>query len=196
MRKRYYLSIIVLIAILSFLMWHSPSSLLLDDTEGAAIYSRQYPTAYLLTTKTTQYNTKGDVSHIISADKMQYFDHPSHTNKDIAILNNPKMTFYNSAAEQAPPWQASSFYGEAHENKDEFLLRGNVVLTQRLSDNKYTTITSEKLLIKPEQQYAETDKPVMIKNESGITTSVGVKISLKQGTIQFLSNVRSQYNAR
>lgn len=196
MSKWHYLSVVALIAILGIIIWQSPSSLLLDNTDNIAAPSKQYPTAYLLTTKTTQYNTQGDISHIITADKMRYFDHPDHPKKDVVVLDNPNITFYNDSSERTSPWKASSVYGEGRQNKDEFLLQGNVVLIQQFSDDKYTTVTSEELLIKPEQQYAETNKPVMIENESGVTTSVGLKISLDQGTIQFLSNVRSQYNAQ
>jgi len=195
MTKWHYLIIIVLLAILAFLVWKSPVQLLTDDSLQDQQKGKSYPSSYLTNTNTTQYNEQGHVSHVLTAKRIRYYQTNHGSSEDIALFDQPAFLFHTQVINEAP-WKTVSDQGRSDHNGDEFLLTGNVILSQKNSDSSFTTITSEQLLIRPNEQYAETDKPVMIKSEAGTTTAVGLKISLTHGTVEFLSKVRSQYDLR
>ena len=211
MSKWHYLSIIGLSIVLALLLRHIPQSLLEGPSAIERNVSQQYPETYLINAKITQYNEQGNVSNTLTADHMRYFekinirlfeDYIKHTlntppsNVNIVLLDNPVITFYGNENELEAPWIASSINGHSQNNGNEVTLNGNVVLTQKINQQQFTTIESESLFIKPNEQYAETNQAVTIKDQSGVTTSKGFKISLERGTLEFLSHVRSQYHAQ
>jgi lipopolysaccharide export system protein LptC len=197
MSKLHTLSILALAAILATILWQAPPSLLLDLSDEDNALQPQFPDAYLINTKTTQYNTEGDVSHIILADKVSHFKISKSNAEAYTLLEQPKFTFYNNRASTTPPWHASSKHARSLHQNEELLMTGDVILTQRNShDVIATSISSEELLIKPNQQYAETNKPVIINTELGVTTAIGLKMSLASETIELLSNVRSRYESQ
>lgn len=195
MTRWHYLSIAVLLIILVGLLWYSPTPILSDLTQAPTEKLKQYPSAYLTNTKTTQYDNNGKISHMLTASRMRYFDGIYNIADGTVLIDDPLITLFSENSPPESPWIASSLQGKGNQNIDEIVLTGNVVLKQTLNDT-FTTMTSELLLIKPEQQYAETDKPVMIKTESGVTTADGLKMSLGDGIIEFPANVRSQYHVR
>lgn len=195
MTRWHYVAIVVLLLILGGLVWYSPTPLLTDLIREPDTRLKQFPSAYLTNTKTSQYNSKGAISHILTADRMRYFDGIYNIADGTVLIDKPFITFYSDSPDE-DPWTASSLEGKGNQNIDELLLTGNVELKQSPNSTEFITITSEEMLLKPELQYAETSKPVMIKNESGMTTADGMKMSLKNGIIEFPANVRSQYHVR
>jgi lipopolysaccharide export system protein LptC len=196
MSKWHFITALALSLILIIIIWQAPSSILLELTDKIPEEQEQFPDSYLINTKTTQYNPQGQVSHILTADKVSYFE-PSNTNPErYAVFVAPKFTFFNEASPNNP-WDISSNNARSLNNDEELLLTGNVILIQQSANSDVpTTITSEQLLIKPNEQYAETDKPVIIKDKSGSTSSTGLKLSLDKATIELLSKVRSRYEPR
>ncbi|ODS23881.1 LPS export ABC transporter periplasmic protein LptC [Candidatus Endobugula sertula] len=190
MTKWHYFSIFALSTLLVFILRQAPPKLLVGVPEPDG---KIYPSSYLVNTKITQYDALGQISHILMANKIRYYGSQDSTMENIALFDQPKFVFHNNNTEQDAPWKAISDQSSSNNKSDEFLLSGNVVLSQEIDDENFSIITTSQLLIKPKQQYAETDKPAMIKNKSGTTTSVGLKISLDHGTVEFLSKVRSQY---
>lgn len=196
MNKWHISSIIILAAILAIILWQEPPSLLLDLSDKNSLSKKQHPDSYLTHSLTTQYNLQGIVANIITADRTDYYESNRDNPHNYALLKQPKIIIYDNKPPKNQPWHASSNHARSTNNNEEFLLSGDVVLTQKTSDQKSaTTITSEQLLIKPNQKYAETNKPVMIKTPSGVTSSVGLKMSLDKETIELLSNVRSRYES-
>jgi lipopolysaccharide export system protein LptC len=194
MSKWHTLSILALVVILAITLWQAPPSLLLDLSDEDDALQPQFPDAYLINSKTTQYNTQGEISHIMLADKVSYFAANNNNTEAYTLIKQPKFTFYNDQVSSSLPWHASSKHARSLNQEEELLMTGDVILTQKNShDAIATTISSEQLLIKPNQQYAETSKPVIIKNKSGVTTATGLKMSLESATIELLSNVRSRY---
>ena len=70
------------------------------------------------------------------------------------------------------------------------LLQGNVQVWQNRADGDKYELSSDELVVKPEQQFAQTDKPVKISNKYGRTQAVGMKANLKTERVELLSNVR------
>lgn len=200
MTKWHIVAIIVLATILGTVLWQSPPPILLELSDTALSKQSQYPDAFLVDSKTVQYNEAGHISHILLSDKTHFYEpdktHPTRR----ALFTQPHFDFYDeqSSSEQHPiSWQASSDTAKSLNGEEELLMMGNVSLIQQPKTGIIpTTINTEELLIKPNQQYAETDKPVIIKSESGVITSTGLTLSLDTDTMVLLSNVRSRYEPR
>ena len=185
--------IVVLLAILVVVFLRSPSGKLLDFTPSTAI-QKHYPIAYLTHIKTTQLNAAGGVAHVLTADKISYFEDTKNPQRDTyALLEKPFITIYNKDP-KALPWLVSAAHGTSTNNGQEILLEGNVVLQQRDKQLTVSVITSEQLLLKPDQQYAETSKPVMIKNASNTLNATGLTLFLDSGQIELLAKVRGLYD--
>jgi LPS export ABC transporter protein LptC len=211
MNKLHVVVITVLIAILIAVLWQSPPAIL-QDLADDVIPEQQYPDAFFINSTVTQYNEQGNLSHVIVSDKANYYEPKANTPESYTLLTKPRFTFYDDANNDdngnknltktnephKVTWHASSDVAKSINNDKEILLSGNVSLIQQQPfDNIIpTTINSEELLIKPNLQYAETDKPVTIKNASSVTTSTGLTLSLDTNTVELLSNVRSRYEPR
>jgi lipopolysaccharide export system protein LptC len=197
MSKWHYFSIFLLSLVLALVLWQAPPSELLTLSEKENLNTRLFPNAYLIKSKTTQYSVDGKISHLLTADRIRLYEPTTNIADNYALLDLPNITVYSQKQPEAAPWNASSLYGKSTKQDEELLLTGNVVLIQTESTTQIaSTITSDELLIKPNQQYAETNKPVIIKTQSGVTSSVGLKMSLDTDTIELLSNVRSRYEPR
>lgn len=198
MTKWHYIFIvIILMAILAVTIWQAPPAMLLDMSKQTAQNDQQFPDAYLIQTKTTQYNEQGDISHILIANKVSHFKSTKNNATPYSLLEQPTFTFFNHTPNNTiAPWKASSDTAQSFNGDEEIIFNQNVVLIQNADDNNIpTTITSDFLRVRPNEQYAETNKPVIIKDKSGTTSSTGLKMSLDNETIELLSNVRSRYEA-
>jgi len=206
MSKIHIIAITVLTSILCLVLWQSPPAILKELTDTAVANKPAHPDAFFINSKTIQYNEDGKTSHILFSERANHFEPEagaSTQNKldSYTLLTQPDIRFYNTQTSQADnqiSWQASSDAAKSMNNNQEILMSGNVLLIQPTASDAETptTIESTTLLIKPDEQYAETDKPVIIKNASGVTTSTGLTLSLENNVIELLSNVRSRYEPR
>ena len=64
------------------------------------------------------------------------------------------------------------------------------------AQNRDTIITSSRMTVFPQKQYAQTEQDVRIDGAGGVSTGKGMKAYLKESRIHLLSNVRGQYEAR
>ena len=59
-----------------------------------------------------------------------------------------------------------------------------------------TVITSSRMTVFPDKEYAQTQQAVRIEAANGVTTAQGMKAYMNDGRILLLSNVRGQHEAR
>ncbi len=79
---------------------------------------------------------------------------------------------------------------------DHVELIDSVRINRTDEKNRTTIITSSRMTVFPQKQYAETAQPVRIDGLGGVTTGTGMKAYLKESRMNLLSNVRGQYEAR
>lgn len=208
MSKLHIAAIIGLSLILCFILWQSPPQLLKELGDNDTLQKLTHPDGFLVNSKTIQYSENGNISHIMTSDRTDYFQPKNEPHYSLLIKPNIRAYDTTSASAQLPStplvatqkessatWQASSKAARATDNDEIITMSGNVLLVRQTNTKSTppTTIKTETLLLKPNEQYAETDKPVIIKNASGVTTSTGMTVSLDSNTIELLSNVRSRY---
>jgi lipopolysaccharide export system protein LptC len=121
------------------------------------------------------------------SDKMLHFPHDDSTE-----LTKPRLKVFK---ENSEPWYISANRGLISSDGDLILLKGDVVL-DRPAETKLDALrlTTTELHIRPKDQYAETDKPVLLTGRGNKTSAVGMRVYLKQGKMHLLSRVRGTYD--
>ena len=72
----------------------------------------------------------------------------------------------------------------------------NVRIERNDAKGRPTIITTSRMTVLPEKDYAETRQPVRIIAANGVTTATGMKAYLDEGRMLLLSNVRGQHELR
>ena len=153
MTKWHFFIIIILLAVLAAILWQAPPELLLDLTEQEKRDTQQYPDSYLRDTKTTQYDDQGKISHILTADKVSYFEGGSNDTGTYSLLESPTFTFFDNKKENPLPWKATSLTAEGFNDDQEVLLKGDVFMVNNINEQTTpTTIQTEELLLRPNEK--------------------------------------------
>ncbi|MEX3775525.1 LPS export ABC transporter periplasmic protein LptC [Pseudomonas sp. MYb118] len=143
---------------------------------------------YATNTHTLQYLEDGRVQYEMTSDKAE---HVKAT--DITLVTKPDLNMYRGTDY---PWHVTSDRGEVNPGGTEVELIDNVRVKRTDEKNRDTLITSTRMTVFPQEQYAQTQQPVRIDGAGGVSTGVGMKAYLKDSRIHLLSNVRGQYEAR
>lgn len=180
--------VLIALTIIFLLFWDTPpQSFLKPKVQPQAAV--KYPSNILQNTANREYDDDGQLKSIFEAKESRYFqvNTKRRSHKDYAELTEPKLTLLSA---NAPPWFITADQGKTKENGEIIHLWGNVHIWQKDTLGQISELTTPYLVVKPEQQYAETDKPVMIISAGSKTNAVGMKAFLQQDTIKLLSNVR------
>ncbi|MBR9910535.1 MAG: LPS export ABC transporter periplasmic protein LptC [Gammaproteobacteria bacterium] len=187
---------LILLTTVFLLLWESPPERFLPDALFGQAQPQtptaSYPTNILVNTRSRRYDSEGQLSSVISASRTRFYQsvagQPAVAER--TEIENPDITLITIGS---PPWKATADSGRTTENGQVVELMDNVKLRQTESTDRAVELTTTHLLIKPEQQYAETDKPVTIRSVNDITHATGMRAYLEQDRIQLLSNVRGIY---
>ncbi|MFC6301676.1 LPS export ABC transporter periplasmic protein LptC [Pseudomonas sp. CCM 7893] len=135
-----------------------------------------------------QFLPDGKVQYEMTSEKV---DHMKAS--QITMLTKPDMQLYRGAEF---PWHVTSERGEVNPDGTEVELIDSVRIARTDAQNRDTIITSSRMTVFPQKQYAQTEQDVRIDGAGGVSTGKGMKAYLKESRIHLLSNVRGQYEAR
>lgn len=121
-----------------------------------------------------------------------YAEHMAHyLDDDTARLQRPNMTVYRPGG---VAWNIYARHGWVSSDQKEIALRGDVVIWRDApKDGSGLEIRTDELHIEPDRQYAETDRPVTITQDVGVTHAVGMRVNLRRSRMELLANVRGRY---
>jgi len=143
---------------------------------------------YATNTHTLQYLEDGKLQYEMTSDKAEHLKAT-----DVTLVTKPDLNMFRGTEF---PWHVTSEHGEVNSGGTEVELIDNVRVKRTDEKNRDTLITSTRMTVFPQQQYAQTDQPVRIDGAGGVSTGKGMKAYLKESRIHLLSNVRGQYEAR
>lgn len=143
---------------------------------------------YATNTRTIQYQPDGARSYEMTAEKVEHVKA-----SDVSLLTRPNMRSYRGSA---LPWHVTSERGEVGPQGEEVELIDNVRVERTDSKGRETIITSSRMTVLPDKEYAETSQPVRIVAANGVTTATGMKAYLNESRMLLLSNVRGQHELR
>lgn len=143
---------------------------------------------YVLNSRTVQFQEDGSRHYEMTADKVEHIKA-----SDISLLTRPELQAYNGGE---LPWHVQSERGEVGPQGAEVELIDKVRVARTDAKGRPTILTTERLTLFPEKDYAETGQPVRIEAANGVTTATGMKAYLNEGRMLLLSNVRGQHELR
>ena len=143
---------------------------------------------YALNTRSLQYLPDGKLQYEMTADKVEHLKA-----SEVTLLTTPDLQMYRGTAY---PWHVQSERGEVNPDGTEVELIDSVRVARTDEKDRTTIITSTRMTVFPQKQYAQTERDVRIDGAGGVTTGKGMKAYLKDGRIDLLSNVRGQYESR
>ncbi|WP_455199069.1 LPS export ABC transporter periplasmic protein LptC [Kaarinaea lacus] len=137
----------------------------------------------------TAYNldNKGKTLHELSAEYMVHFPE-----NDISEFTSPELILYRTGKKR---WSVSARKGTTTEDISEIILQGEVNI-HRLSSTtgeKELVINTSEILIRPGDNYLETEKEISLVSGKNNLQSVGIRADLDSGKVELLSHVRGVY---
>jgi len=143
---------------------------------------------YAINAHSVQFLPDGKLQYEMTADKVEHLKA-----SEVTLLTKPDLQMYRGTTF---PWHVQSERGEVNPDGTEVELIDSVRVARTDEQNRTTIITSSRMTVFPQKQYAQTEQDVRIDGAGGVTTGKGMKAYLKDGRMDLLSNVRGQYEAR
>jgi lipopolysaccharide export system protein LptC len=143
---------------------------------------------YVINADTVQYQKDGKVHYRMNASKLEHVKL-----SDITLLTKPSMDLYRGTE---LPWKIRSERGEVAPKGTEVELIDKVRVERIDAKGRPTILTTSRLTVFPEKEYAQTKQAVRIDAANGVTTAQGMKAYLNDGRMLLLSNVRGQHEVR
>jgi lipopolysaccharide export system protein LptC len=137
---------------------------------------------------TRQFQVDGKLNYEIRAERLEHIKQT-----DITLLSQPDMLLFRG---DTLPWQIRSNSGEVSPGGEQVELIDAVRVERTDAKGRPTILTTSRLSVFPNREYAQTDQAVRIEAANGVTTAVGMKAYLNDGRMLLLSNVRGQHELR
>jgi lipopolysaccharide export system protein LptC len=147
---------------------------------------RHIPDYYLNEFTVNAMDASGHLRYRLHADHMTHY-----LDDDTASLARPDMVLFkhNGAA-----WNATARRGWIGAGQKTVLLDEDVLVWRDpLVKGSGLVLQTDALHITPDRQYAETDRPVTIAQDTGITRAVGMRVFFDQGSMELLADVHGRY---
>ena len=166
----------------TFWLWQQ----LEEDSNQVASTVAHEPDYYIEDMVRNTLDETGALKNILYADLVTHYP-----DDDSTELLQPRMEIYNGGAD---PWYVTAESGWVSSGSEVVLLHGEVEIW-RLNDNggrEFEVLTTE-LRVLPEEQYAETDNPAIIKSETTTTNSIGMRANFAHDRLELLQEVKSRH---
>lgn len=143
---------------------------------------------YAINAHSVQYLPDGGVQSDMTSEKLEHVQ-----STDVTLLTEPRMNLYRGTAY---PWKVRSARGEVGPDGDEVELIDQVRVERTDEKGRATILTTSRLTVFPQKEYAQTQQAVRIDAANGVTTAQGMKAYLNDGRMLLQSNVRGQHEVR
>ena len=180
-----WLVILVVIA-LSTLSWWMPFETSPVSKLTAPPEKRHIADYYVADFDLTSMNATGHPRYRLQGRDMNHY-----ADDDTSHVIQPQLTMYR---QDVAPWFVRAEQAQVTTGGESVLLQDQVKV-ERLTDipRDKLEIQTSLLTVLPAKEYAETDQPVTIVTDFGVTHAVGMKADLKQERLQLLAQVRGEY---
>lgn len=152
------------------------------------------PDLLLETATITQFRPDGRRHYRLTADRIAHYPDPAQT-----LLDAPRLLLDRG---EAPPWHLSARQGrilgggallttpggnQVDSGIETVILEQDVQLRRDRSPDQFVDLQTDLLHLYPEPEYAETDRPVIIRTEAGQTSAAGLTADLLAGRMTLAS---------
>jgi lipopolysaccharide export system protein LptC len=143
---------------------------------------------FVVNPHTQQFKEDGSLNYRMKANKLEHIKAT-----DITLMNQPDLLLYRK---DEPPWHVQSQRGEVAPGGKQVELLDDVKVQRTDAKNRQTLLSTSRMTVFPDKEYAETSQAVKIEAANGVTTATGMKAYLNEGRMNLLSNVRGQHEVR
>ena len=155
-----------------------------ESVEEVDLTPRNAPDLYMLNATIDQFGPEGELQHRIAANRFTHFPLT-----DVTAMKFPALSLGKTRGSNT--WEITSSEGRilpSSDYREEVVeLWSSVLALQPGNGSDFVTFETNSLTVYPERDYAETDEPVFIKNQSGRTTAAAMKAFLNAGKFMFYS---------
>lgn len=114
-----------------------------------------------------------------------------YADDDTSQVQRPQLTVYRLGE---TPWVVSAGQAQVAAAGESVLLQDEVKVARLTEDRRdKLEIDTSVLRVVPDKKYAETDQPVTIVTDLGVTRAIGMQADLKQEHLHLLAQVRGDY---
>ena len=163
------------------------------DTELPPEFAAE-PDVYLEEGDILEYRADGSLHFRLRAARVSYFLGDAATE-----LERPELDLHDAAG---PPWRLTAASGEMRSTpaeggalaataEEQVVFRGDVLLRQDRGDG-FTEVTTERLVLYPQRQFAGVDEPVMIATPARRATAAGLEADLQSGRMTLFSSTHQR----
>ncbi len=143
---------------------------------------------FALGSHTVQFKADGSKDYVLTAARIDHIKA-----NDVTLVDQPELFLHRSAGE---PWHVRSATAEVAPGGNQVELIDRVLIQRTDPKGRPIVISTSRMTVFPDKQYAQTRQPVRIEAANGVTTATGMNADLDQGRIRLLSNVRGQHELR
>lgn len=181
-RRRIALYILVCVAVST---WWWSRSVEGPDEERVERLLRE-PDYYLTDFVLTEMDESGQPAHTLVADNLYHYP-----GNETATLAQPRFALYEN---NNKVWDVSAAEGLVSERDRMIHLTGEVVVRHLGDDGgPDLAIHTDELYVWPDEERAETQRPVRIEHDSGVTKAIGMRADLALKRLRLLDQVRGRY---
>ena len=143
---------------------------------------------YAVNARSVQYLPDGKVQNEMTSERLEHVQ-----SSDTTLLTEPRMELYRGTNY---PWKVRSARGEVGPDGNEVELIDQVRVERTDDKGRATILTTSRMTVFPQKEYAQTQQAVRIEAANGVTTAQGMKAYLNDGRMLLQSNVRGQHEVR
>ncbi|WP_044872090.1 LPS export ABC transporter periplasmic protein LptC [Pseudomonas sp. LFM046] len=143
---------------------------------------------YVENGKSTQFQPDGKLHYEMTGKRLEHYKAT-----DITLVTTPDLFLHRGTDF---PWHVQSDRGEVGPEGKEVELIDNVKVARTDAKGRPTVLTTTRLTVFPDKEYAQTQQAVRIEAANGVTTAQGMKAYLNDSRMILQSNVRGQHEVR
>lgn len=143
---------------------------------------------YVENARSVQFQADGKLQYRMTAEHLEHIQR-----SDVTRLTRPDLLLHRGSDY---PWHVQSARGEVSPGGVEVELIDEVRVARTDAKGRPTILTTSRLTVFPEREYAQTKLPVRIEAANGVTTATGMQAYLNDGRMLLQSNVRGQHEIR
>ncbi len=148
---------------------------------------RNIPNAVMINTHSWQMNKDGSLKMQLISPKLIHLPRLSTT-----LMQTPHFILYDAGKK---PWNVWARHGKAIHGMKILYLWDNVRFHQQAGPNNHATMLfTSAITVFPFKHFAQTDRPVIIKQPGDIVDAVGMRVDTDQGWVKLLKDVKVEYN--
>ncbi len=170
-----------------YLLGHANQEPVAGDS-GAPTEAQEHADFFISQADITEFNLDGVKEQHLSSDQISHFPI-----SDLTLLSNPVHT---SLRDPKEPQTIHARSGRVLPDGETIELKQDVVLTQQRPDRTRVTLETDFLTIYSGKDYADTDRPVVIRDGRNVTRATGMTAYYKEDRMVLKSKVRGIYESQ